>query len=182
MPWFLCTKVRLDQRHWFWPLCGHLPLVPFPPSLLSLVADLCEAHQWHLQCLILRGLSNGQPQEEIREERRSGCAWGLESPELPLQGDLSQRSWLHQGGCLSVSLAFQGLVCILCSHPFALGGGDSASARACLGVPHSCEFPVPRLSVCKRSLNKPSWKSSINPPPRLSVPLISFWDSHWFRF
>lgn len=150
----------------------------FPPSLLSLVADLYDIHQWHLQCLVLRGLSNGQPQGEIREQRRSGCGWGLESPELSLQGNLSQRSWLHQGGSLSVSLAFQGLVCILWSDPFALGGGDRALGRACLGIPHSCEFPVPCLSVCKSSLNEPSWKSSINPPPRVSVPFVSFWDSH----
>ena len=69
-------------------------MTPVRASLLSLVADLYEVHQRQLQCLVLLGLSNGQPQEEIREQRR-GCGWGLEPPELSLQGNLNQRSQLY---------------------------------------------------------------------------------------
>lgn len=70
-------------------------MTPVRASLLSLVADLNEVHQRQLQRLVLLGLSNGQPQEEIREQRRRGCGWGLEPPELSLQGNLTQRSRLY---------------------------------------------------------------------------------------
>ena len=45
--------------------------------------------------------------------------------------------------------------------PADLGGDGSSLACICLGLPHSCDFPVPCLPACKNSLNKPSLKSLI---------------------